>query len=237
VPLVMDALALDYESLTHFTPTLSQRKSLAKSGIAMPDGSFYIRNAQELDDAIRAVGRATPNAGESDVARRNSVRRHIIQRAKALNLESKIPDTWNSDGSLKQSGMTEELLGEVDNVIQHFGRKGMKWGQHRFGRDRGTTSGRHPVSTDALTARSHMSTVRKHGTAALSNHELRALNDRLNLESQFRSLTQKDIDAGKSEVNRFLGEQGKRAVSSISNEIINRGSQAIVKQLAKKAGL
>lgn len=103
---------------------------MAKSGVAMPDGSYYIRNAGELDDAIGAVGRATPNAGESDVARRNSVRRHIIKRARALNLESKIPDTWNSDGTLKQSGI-DGLMDEIDEFLEHFGVKGMHWGVRR----------------------------------------------------------------------------------------------------------
>jgi hypothetical protein len=116
------------------TPTMEERRTMAKSGVAMPDGSYYIRNAGELTDAISAVGRATPNAGESDVARRNSVRRHIIKRARALNLESMIPDTWNSDGSLKQSGIDElmdQLMDEVDEFLEHFGVKGMRWGVRR----------------------------------------------------------------------------------------------------------
>jgi len=110
------------------TPTMEDRRKLAGSGVAMPDGSYYIRNAGELDDAIAAVGRATPNAGESDVARRNSVRRHIMKRARALKLESKIPDSWNPDGSLKHSAAVEEFLA-------HFGVKGMRWGVRRSKKD------------------------------------------------------------------------------------------------------
>lgn len=35
-----------------------ERRELAKEGEAMKDGSFPIRNAQDLKDAIRSVGRA-----------------------------------------------------------------------------------------------------------------------------------------------------------------------------------
>src|SRR6266571_4306482 len=121
-----------------------QRRMFAKLGIAMPDGSSYIRNAVDLQNAISSVGRATPNAGESDVARRNAVRRHIMKRANQLKLSSKIPDTWASDGSLKQPAAAHISAGE--DFIAHFGRRGMKWGEHVFGRDRtsGSASTVHP---------------------------------------------------------------------------------------------
>jgi hypothetical protein len=41
----------------HYFPE-KERKELAKEGEAMPDGSFPIRNEQDLKDAIRSVGRA-----------------------------------------------------------------------------------------------------------------------------------------------------------------------------------
>jgi hypothetical protein len=75
------------------------RKDLAQQGKAMPDaetgGRYPITNADDLDRAIQAVGRAS--GGE---AGRAKVRRFIIKRAKALGLQNRIPDTWNADGSL-----------------------------------------------------------------------------------------------------------------------------------------
>jgi hypothetical protein len=67
---------------------------------AQPGGSprFPIRNADDLDNAIRAVGRVKPATDEA----RAKVRRYIIARAKALGLQSRLPDTWNSDGDLIQ---------------------------------------------------------------------------------------------------------------------------------------
>jgi hypothetical protein len=78
-----------------------QRKNLAQQGKAMSGsegsgGRFPIRNAGDLANAIRAVGRA--KGGEEG---RKKVRRFIIRRARELGLSSRIPDAWNSDGSLK----------------------------------------------------------------------------------------------------------------------------------------
>jgi hypothetical protein len=52
---------------------------------------YYIRNASDLDNAIRAVGR-----GSGD---HNAIRRFIMKEARRLGLSSRIPDNWNSDGS------------------------------------------------------------------------------------------------------------------------------------------
>lgn len=65
-----------------FTP--EERKKDAKSGKAMPDGSFPIENAKDLKNAIKAHGRARdPKAAK----------RHIKKRAKELGLENLTPET------------------------------------------------------------------------------------------------------------------------------------------------
>lgn len=80
------------------TFTAEERRRYAREGIAMDDGAFPIPNVESLEDAIRAVGRARPNTD----AHRAKVRRHIIKRARALGAMSRIPDSWNSDGTLKE---------------------------------------------------------------------------------------------------------------------------------------
>ncbi len=71
------------------------RKQMAAAGQAMDDGSYPIKDAEDLDNAIHTVG-----LGGAD---HDSIRAHIIKRADALGLSSKIPDNWNSDGSLKDA--------------------------------------------------------------------------------------------------------------------------------------
>ncbi len=54
-----------------------QRATMAKSGVALPDGSFPIRNCQDWADAKQAIGRAAPG-------KRARVRAHINKRGNAL---------------------------------------------------------------------------------------------------------------------------------------------------------
>jgi hypothetical protein len=89
-------------------PSAEERRQMAKSGVAMPDGSYYIRNGADLDNAIHAVGRGG--------ASHNAIRRHIIRRAKALGLSSRIPDTWGADGSIAAAGFLPADGTEVELV-------------------------------------------------------------------------------------------------------------------------
>lgn len=62
-----------------------ERDKLAKTGAAMPDGSFPIKNAQDLKNAIKLAGRAKNPA---------AAKAHIKSRAKALGQTGLIPKGW-----------------------------------------------------------------------------------------------------------------------------------------------
>jgi DNA-binding ferritin-like protein len=68
-------------------PSEAVRKELAKSGEALSDGSYPIRNVAELKKAIQAYGRSNPED-------RAKVRRHIMKRARALRKHELIPEKW-----------------------------------------------------------------------------------------------------------------------------------------------
>ena len=67
--------------------TAEERRQLAKEGVAMPDGSFPIRNSTDLENAIHDIGRANDPA---------AAKAHIRKRAAALGLESALPDDWKN---------------------------------------------------------------------------------------------------------------------------------------------
>ena len=332
-------------------------------GVAMPDGSYYVRNAADLQNAIDSVGRGE-NAGDNG----NAIRKHIMNRAAKLSLQSRIPATWNPDGSLKHydldsylahfgvkgmkwgversasakaasSGPSEksqakaaklikraefheegagvqgdfsnklkkahadlivngtesqvfkdtfpgtEHLGpvkfvlqtgrsreqaqqelsnnlqftsnqfarsanghaaeaqrlrakaeklqhsddDISDVLAHFGVKGMKWGQRKAGTGAASTH----VSSDSARASELKSTVKKHGTAALSNPELQHLVTRLNLEQQHNRLNPAEVSAGKkilSEVLKIGGNVAKQEASKYAAEYADKG----IKQLLEK---
>jgi len=74
----------------------AHRRQLADSGVALPDGSYPVADAEDLHHAIRAVGRGRHDSHET-------IRRHIIARAHALGMDDAIPDTWNADGTLNDA--------------------------------------------------------------------------------------------------------------------------------------
>lgn len=66
--------------------SVEQREKLFKKGFAMPDGSFPISTTKDLENAIKAHGRAKdPEA----------VKKFIKKRAKEMNKISLIPKEWN----------------------------------------------------------------------------------------------------------------------------------------------
>jgi len=73
--------------------TADELRTMAKNGQAMEDQSYPIADAEDLSNAIHAVGR-----GGAD---HDMIRRHIIKRAAALGLSDQIPENWNADGSMR----------------------------------------------------------------------------------------------------------------------------------------
>ena len=72
-----------------------ERQHLADTGAAMKDGSYPIRNEQDLKNAIQSFGRASdPEA----------VKAHIKARAASLGLTGELPDSWKSTDKSLWSG-------------------------------------------------------------------------------------------------------------------------------------
>jgi hypothetical protein len=79
--------------LSDKTFTAARRKELASKGAAMPDGSFPIESATDVQHAVDDWGRAGSDA---------AVKAHIIKRAQALGATDKLPADWT--GSSKDAG-------------------------------------------------------------------------------------------------------------------------------------
>lgn len=212
--------------LQHKTFSADKRKQLAGNK-AMADGSFPIENASDLANAIRLAG----NAKNPEAARK-----HIIARAKALGLSDKIPDTWNSDGTMKHS--------DVSKFLEHFGVKGMHWGVRKREPVTSTTvsskggkikkvqlsdrvhTQRSKPSTDATRFAVAKAVVKKHSTDSLSNEELKSLVTRMQLEQQYSNLSTQQQNAGHKFVNQLLGNAAKQQ----ANQVVNQAAAQAVKK-------
>jgi 2'-5' RNA ligase len=130
--------------------------------------------------------------------------------------------------------------------IEHYGKKGMRWGfrkdtpsavapaassKVRQGNRRKTkiktTGGQnHPAHPDAIKVAEAKAKLKKSGTAALSNHELRDVASRVQLENQVKLLTS---HRGKQFVTQQLKTEGANVARTGIREGAKRG--------AKKAGI
>ena len=77
-----------------------QRKHLAAQGIALPDGSYPIANTSDLENAVKAFGRASDP---------EKAKAHIISRAKALNATHLLPADWPGSTKEEKTIMATDL--------------------------------------------------------------------------------------------------------------------------------
>lgn len=145
---------------------------------------------------------------------------------------------------------------QVDTVLEHYGTKGMRWGVRKrrssssdvssngekqtkevFVKDSGKgikTKGGHklPASTDALLAAAAKQKAAKSGIKSLSNNELKALVNRMNLESQHKKLAQQEQtkSKGKKFVDDFIINTGRQVVGK---EVANVVAKVLEKNLKK----
>jgi hypothetical protein len=70
----------------------AQREKDVEEGVAMPDGSYPIRSAKDVANALRDCCRSGEKA---------DVKAHIIARAKAIGANSALPDDWTAETAEK----------------------------------------------------------------------------------------------------------------------------------------
>jgi hypothetical protein len=101
------------ESGFHSQPELTEREysdeeraKLADKGFALPDGSYPIKDVDDLKNAIQAYGRAKNQAATA---------KHIVKRAKALGAEDLVPTSEDFQKSLKEA-LTMDAVNEGRSI-------------------------------------------------------------------------------------------------------------------------
>lgn len=89
------------------------------------------------------------------------------------------------------------------------------------------------TSVDAHVARQLQSTVKTHGTSALTNDQLNTLVTRLGLEQRHNQLNPPQVSAGRSIVNDLLGVGGsvaKTQARDFGNQYAKKGLEELIKK-------
>lgn len=117
-------------------------------------------------------------------------------------------------------------LENLDDVVIHYGVKGMKWGVRRSQAALDRAAGRRQ-SADARTARQNQARP----VSELSNKELKALNERLQLEANNARLNPGVVDRGQKLFKNTLG----LAITGVTvyNLVNSPAGKSLINQIKK----
>jgi hypothetical protein len=118
----------------------------------------------------------------------------------------------------------------VKDVLEHYGKKGMKWGSR---------SSRPPMKTS--TEHKKVSEIKKKKTPQLTNKQIKAANERMNLEINFNRMNPSAKRRGQMKVKAIIGSIGAAAAfyntvnSKAGQAAIAAGKSVVAKQAVKRA--
>lgn len=117
---------------------------------------------------------------------------------------------------------------ETEDVLAHYGIKGMKWGK-RSSRSSSSSTPKEPAHSDAITAKAIRATGKTSGTDALSNTQLQTAITRMNLEQQYSRLSPTSTNRGKKLAADILQNTGKQVASEYAKTAAKKGIEAGIK--------
>lgn len=123
---------------------------------------------------------------------------------------------------------------ELEDFLEHFGIKGMKWGH------RNTKRTRTPSSEDSTIARD----IRKKPARTLTNKELKDANQRTKLETEFRRMNPTKVQKGHATAKALLAIAGVSTLSipaimnsNIHKKVLSVGQKAVKAIMHRRKGV
>ena len=205
------------QALKHYYDEEEGRAARSDSEVQEPDKTKSISELtqRELNNMMRRIGSE----------------RELQQMIKEMKRNSGEKDSY-------EEPMKVDTTTPIDQLYHH-GVLGMKWGVRRFQNNDGT---RTPTgkkrdrrdSRENSKSEDHMkSRVDKSKTpAGLSNDQLKTLNDRLQLEENYKRLTADDRKKSESWVNKALTSASEQALTEFSKGLFLGSAKLLVKEFS-----
>lgn len=127
-------------------------------------------------------------------------------------------------------------LDDVDDVLEHFGVKGMKWGIRRQVNPKtglvARTSSADQIHVDRIAKKLHSG-----GVSALSNKDLKDFSARIQAEQEFnRARSSQEAQRSKPFIQRFLATQGKRQFTRVTDKAIDIAVEKALEEAGIRVG-
>lgn len=123
-----------------------------------------------------------------------------------------------------------DKMNDVNDFLEHYGILGMRWGRRK---GRTTMPGRPSRKEKMEVSEDHKQKMRlrKKKLNQMSNTELKTLNERLQLERQYKELSKQDISSGRKFTNDILTNAAKQTATSYVSKYMTKGVDAAVKKV------
>ena len=122
--------------------------------------------------------------------------------------------------------MTDPNQAVVDDILEHVGVKGMKWGVRRARGSDGTVEGASKTKGSSSSSEHEDSSTakvnRKKSVSSLSTKELRELNDRLQLERKNKELTAPPKNKAAEMLKQVAEQQIKNLVQQLATQQVGK---------------
>ncbi len=116
-----------------------------------------------------------------------------------------------------------------EEMLQHFGILGMKWGKKKGSKKKTTIKKKPKVETKTEEKESSISkdyilkeSLKNKKITELSNEELRKFNERIQLEKQYSQLTKKEMSEGKKFVIDLMKNIAKEQVTNFAKSQVTK---------------
>lgn len=122
----------------------------------------------------------------------------------------------------------QELATKPEDELMHYGRKGMKWYQHIFGKKPSSQSGNTQVKYKEGLRKSGSRSEQASTAKRISNKDLSSIIKRLEMENKYVNLTSKDP------VWTRLLDWVKRRGGTVVNTTLTEVQKAYIKEAVRK---
>lgn len=137
---------------------------------------------------------------------------------------------------VEQDGKKSRTKTVVEKILEHHGVKGQRWGVRR--RSRVTVNSSKLPKKFTSSDFNRTKALRGRKPSQLSNHQLKILNERMNLEKNYRKLNPTTINKGHNNVKEILAIAGTAAAAGAlagrflrtpqGQKVLNKGREIVL---------
>jgi hypothetical protein len=153
--------------------------------------------------------------------------REVEEIIRSLRRSAGLKDSYENPAKIDTKTPIDQLY--------HWGIPGMKWGVRRFqNKDGSRTAAGKKREEEKEKSEDYIKTreIRKKGSAGLSNEELRKVNERLRLETDYKNLTTEKMTKAESFVGAALKKAAGEALSDFAKSVMLGGAKLLVKEVS-----